>query len=182
MVLGLALALALGASPVAAKKKASVEVPPKPRILSASIEAKSGAKLAGEVTFSITAKDVTVKVAVTGAPPGEHAVHLHEKGDCSAPDGNSAGGHWNPGNDPHGRWTKEHHHLGDIGNMTVGDDGKGEVTLTTDKWTVGSGHPNDVVGKSVIVHEKRDDFTSQPSGNAGGRIGCAVLGQGPGAG
>jgi Cu-Zn family superoxide dismutase len=116
-----------------------------------------------------------IKVDVEGASPGTHAVHIHETADCSAPDGKSAGGHWNPAKEQHGEWGKEHHHLGDIGNLNVAADGKGTITLTTDKWTLGGGKDNDVLGHSLIVHEKVDDFTTQPTGNAGARQGCAVL-------
>lgn len=141
------------------------------------VEAKSGATLSGKAEFRQKdgSKEVIVKVDVEKAPPGEHAVHIHEKGDCSSPDGKSAGGHWNPGAEQHGQWGHDHFHLGDIGNMKVGEDGKGTITLTTDKWTIGGGGTNDVVGKSIIVHEKIDDFTTQPTGNAGNRLGCVVI-------
>jgi Cu-Zn family superoxide dismutase len=169
-----AFGLVLSAGLAFAKKEApKKEMKP---AIDVPVEAKSNSGLTGKVMFTEGAdKKVTVKVAVEKAPPGVHAVHIHETGDCSSPDGKSAGGHWNPGKEAHGDWNKEHHHLGDIGNMTVGADGKGEITLTTDKWVVGAGGDNDVVGKSIIVHEKVDDFTTQPTGNAGGRIGCAVL-------
>jgi Cu-Zn family superoxide dismutase len=147
-----------------------------------AIEAKSGATLKGKAEFRQPdgTKEVTVKVDVEGAPEGVHAVHIHEKGDCSSPDGKSAGGHWNPTSDQHGQWGHDHFHLGDIGNMTVGKDGKGTIELKTDKWTIGGGGPNDIIGKSVIVHEKVDDFTTQPTGNAGNRIGCVVIAEQPG--
>jgi Cu-Zn family superoxide dismutase len=139
------------------------------------IEARSNSTLKGQAVFTVEGKTVTVQVQVEKAAPGKHAVHVHEFGDCSAPDAKSGGGHWNPQKDAHGEWGREHHHLGDIGNMDVGADGKGTITLTTEKWTFGSGAPNDLVGKSVVVHEEVDDFTTQPTGNAGGRIGCAVI-------
>ncbi len=141
----------------------------------ATVEAKSDSKVAGMGTFSEKGGKVTFKLEVTGVPAGEHAVHIHEKGDCSSPDGKSAGGHWNPSTDEHGKWEAEHHHMGDIGNMTVGADGKGTVTLTTDKWSIGTGQPNDVIGKSIVIHGGVDDFKTQPTGNAGNRIGCAVI-------
>ncbi len=142
-----------------------------------AIEAKSGAKLTGKAEFRQAdgSKEVVAKIDVEGAPPGEHAVHIHETGDCSSPDGKSAGGHWNPTKEQHGQWGHDHFHLGDIGNMKVGDDGKGSITLKTDKWTIGGGGENDLIGKAVIVHEKVDDFTTQPTGNAGNRLGCAVI-------
>ncbi len=139
------------------------------------VEGKSGSTLTGKATFTEKGKEVTFKLDVEKVAPGEHAVHIHEKGDCSSPDGKSAGGHWNPGNQPHGQWGHDGHHLGDIGNFTVGADGKGSFTLTTDKWTIGDGGVSDVSGKAIIVHEKVDDFKTQPTGNAGGRIGCGVI-------
>jgi Cu-Zn family superoxide dismutase len=180
-VVGVFVLLGAGSLALAKGKKPATKTEAKPAI-EVPVEAKSGSKVNGKATFTEKGKEITVKVVVDGAPPGDHAVHIHEKGDCSAPDAKSAGGHWNPQSDQHGAWTAEHHHLGDIGNMKVGADGKGEVTLTTDKWTIGSGQPNDVVGKSIVVHEKIDDFTTQPTGNAGGRIGCAVLAKGETAG
>jgi Cu-Zn family superoxide dismutase len=148
---------------------------PKAKEVVVAVEAKSGSKLTGKATFTEKGKEVVFKMDVENLPPGEHAVHLHEKGDCSSPDGKSAGGHWNPGSQPHGQWGHDGHHLGDIGNFTVGADGKGTITLTTDKWSLGTGQANDVNGKAIIVHEKVDDFKTQPTGNAGGRIGCGVV-------
>ena len=83
---------------------------------------------------------------------GVHAVHIHESGDCSSPDGKSAGGHWNPTDVPHGKWGEGEFHLGDIGNMTVGEDGTGKIELTTDQWEMGTGSIRDIVGKGIIVH------------------------------
>lgn len=142
----------------------------------AIMEAKSGSSLAGKASF-VVGEDgkITLTIAIEGVEPGTHAAHIHATGDCSAADGTSAGGHWNPTTMDHGKWGGEHHHLGDIGNIEAGEDGKGTITLTTDKWAIGTGADNDVVGKAIIVHAKADDFTSQPSGAAGTRIGCGVI-------
>jgi Cu-Zn family superoxide dismutase len=169
------LGLVLVAANASAKSVAKKPLAVKPAV-EAPLEAKSGSTLAGKTTVTVDGKNVTIKVDVEKAPPGLHAVHIHEFGDCSAPDGKSAGGHYNPTKDAHGDWTKEHHHLGDIGNLEVAQDGKGSLTLTTDKWALGGGAPHDITGRSIIVHEKVDDFTTQPTGNAGGRIACVVLG------
>jgi Cu-Zn family superoxide dismutase len=107
--------------------------------------------------------------------PGPHAVHIHETGDCSAEDGSSAGGHWNPTGEEHGKWGEHPFHLGDIGNIEVGEDGTGSITLSTDLWSIGDSSDHDVVGKSIVVHAGADDFKSQPSGAAGERIGCGVI-------
>jgi len=143
----------------------------------ATLEAASGSQVKGEAKFT-TDGEGTVRFELTAEnlTPGEHAVHLHEKGDCSAADASSAGGHWNPTMKPHGkRGSGTAFHKGDIGNMTVGNDGKGTLNLTIEGWSIGGADSTNVVGKSVIIHEKADDFTSQPSGNAGGRISCGVI-------
>lgn len=148
----------------------------------ANLESKSGSSTTGTVTFEGKSNGkVELVLLITGAPPGKHAVHLHDKGDCSAPDASSAGGHWNPTSEAHGKWGSAPFHLGDVGNLEVDNDGKGKLTLSTDKWTVngtapeGQPMPNDVVGHAVVVHATVDDFTTQPTGNAGGRIACGVV-------
>ncbi len=141
----------------------------------AVIEPKSGSKLTGHALFVMKKDRVTLTLTVENAPPGIHAVHLHEKGDCSAPDAMSAGPHWNPTNVAHGQWGHDPFHRGDIGNIEVGKDGKGRTTLETDLWTLGGKPETDVVGHAIIVHSGPDDFVTQPTGNAGGRIGCGVV-------
>jgi Cu-Zn family superoxide dismutase len=141
----------------------------------AVIASKSDSHLTGKATFREVDGKVTLTIEIEGAEPGTHAVHLHEKGDCTAPDGASAGGHWNPTHENHGKWATAPFHRGDIGNIEVGADGKGSLTLTTDLWTIGGPPETDVVGKSIIVHAKADDFATQPTGNAGGRSGCGVV-------
>src|SRR4029450_10436763 len=118
---------------------------------------------------------VMMTVKIKGAEPGTHAVHLHETGDCSAADAASAGGHWNPTHEDHGKWGASPFHHGDIGNLEIHSGGSGVLTLTTDLWSIGGSPETDIVGKSVIVHAKADDFTTQPTGNAGGRFGCGVI-------
>ena len=163
-----------------ASKDQSTETQEAKQTAKASMEAKSGSKVTGEATF--TEQDggrVLFELTTTNLSPGEHAVHLHEKGDCSAEDGSSAGGHWNPTMKPHGkRGAGNAFHKGDIGNMTVGNDGKGTLRLEIEGWTIGGADSTNVVGKSVIIHEKADDFTSQPSGNAGSRVSCGVIKEG----
>lgn len=136
---------------------------------------KDNTTLAGTATFSGEKGKVSVKVDLTGAPPGEHGLHIHEKGDCSAPDATSAGGHWNPGAHDHGAPGATNSHLGDIGNITVKADGTVSHTATNPLWEIGTGTDNDVKGKAVVVHAKPDDLTTQPTGDAGDRIGCGVI-------
>lgn len=142
----------------------------------ANMEAKSESKVSGTVTFTQKEDGGPVEVAISleGLTPGDHGFHVHETGDCSAPDAKSAGGHFNPIKAEHGGPDSAEHHAGDFGNITAGDDGKVDTTVTVDFITLGEGETS-VVGKAVVVHEKADDLKSQPSGDAGGRIGCGVI-------
>ncbi len=141
----------------------------------AIINPTSGNEVTGIADFTQVGDVITLTIEIQNASPGTHAVHIHEKGDCSASDGTSAGGHWNPTNVAHGKWGEGEFHLGDIGNIEVAEDGTGSIELTTDLWEIGTGSIIDVVGKGIIVHAGADDFTSQPSGAAGARIGCGVI-------
>lgn len=141
----------------------------------ATIGPTSNSSVTGMAVFTQNGDQITLAIEIQNASPGIHGVHIHENGDCSAPDGTSAGGHWNPTGVAHGKWGEGEFHLGDIGNITVGEDGTGSIELTTDLWEIGTGSDVDVVGKGIIVHAGADDFTSQPSGAAGARIGCGVI-------
>jgi Cu-Zn family superoxide dismutase len=149
--------------------------PPRAQQASAVIEARSDSQLSGMATFTVEGEQIAMRLDLEHAPPGRHAAHIHEFGDCSAPDGSSAGGHWNPMGVDHGKWAVEPFHLGDLGNVTIGADGSGAFLLTTDLWSIGTGESNDIVGKAIIVHAGVDDFSTQPTGGAGGRIGCGVI-------
>ena len=141
----------------------------------AKLESRSGSTVTGKVTFTQHGNKVAMKVEVSGLTPGNHAIHLHDKGDCSAPDATSAGGHWNPSAEDHGKWAHAPFHHGDIGNLVADAKGKAELSMESELWTLGDGKPSDVVGHAVIVHAKEDDFTTQPTGNAGGRVACGVI-------
>ncbi len=141
----------------------------------AMIGSSNDSGVTGVAVFTQNGDQITLTIEIQGASPGLHAAHIHANGDCSAPDGTSAGGHWNPTGVAHGKWGEGEFHLGDIGNITVGEDGTGSITLTTDLWEIGTGSDVDVVGRGIIVHAGADDFTSQPSGAAGARIGCGVI-------
>lgn len=143
--------------------------------LKATLSAKSGnTTLQGTATFSGEPGKVQVKVDLTGiGAAGEHGVHIHETGDCSADDAMSAGAHWNPTSQMHGH-LGETAHLGDIGNLTAKADGTGSITASNPLWELTGSGPNSLKGKAIIVHAMPDDF-SQPAGNAGGRIGCGVI-------
>jgi Cu-Zn family superoxide dismutase len=142
-----------------------------------TMEPKSDSKVQGDVTFTEEDGKVHMTANFTGLTPGEHAIHLHEKADCSAADGSSAGGHWNPTNEAHGKWgAATGFHRGDIGNFTADADGNAMVEFSTDLWCLDCDDPvKNIRGKAVIVHQGLDDFTSQPSGNAGARVSCTGI-------
>ena len=141
------------------------------------LDSKSGSTAKGNVVFRQRSNTVSMTAVFSGLEEGEHAVHLHEKSDCSSDDGSSAGGHWNPTAQPHGEWGDEAgYHKGDIGNFTVNANGTGIITFVTDEWCIGcSDDAKDIIGKSVIVHQGTDDFKSQPSGAAGSRVSCGGI-------
>lgn len=139
-----------------------------------TLEARSNSSIKGQATFTQAGDKVRIVVEVSGATPGQHGLHVHENGDCSAPDAKSAGNHFNPGSAEHGAPDKAAHHAGDFGNLTVGEDGSGKLELLTDQITVNPGTTS-VVGRALVLHEKVDDTTTQPTGNSGSRIGCGVI-------
>ncbi|MHC4923660.1 MAG: superoxide dismutase family protein [Planctomycetota bacterium] len=144
----------------------------------AVLDAKSGSKLTGRAVFTrMEGNWVHVRVEIENVKPGIHAVHIHENGDCSSPDGKSAGGHWNPTGKKHGKWGQPdgEFHLGDLGNIQVGKDGRGVLELSTDLWRIGGVENINIVGRSIIVHAGADDMKSQPSGAAGARIGAGKI-------
>ena len=141
----------------------------------ATIEPKSGSTVTGTATFTeVEGGGVKVVVKIEKAPPGTHGLHIHEKGDCSAPDATSAGGHFNPTGMPHAGPMDKEHHAGDLGNIEIKADGTGTLETMSTMLTVKPG-PNSVVGRAVVFHEKADDLKTQPTGNAGGRLGCGVV-------
>jgi len=140
----------------------------------ARIEGKSGSSLTGTATFTEVSGGVTVELRVSNAPPGWHAAHVHEIGDCSADDGTSAGGHFNPGSTQHGSPHAPEHHAGDLGNLYVYPDGNGFHVIHMPGLSVAEGAMS-VRGRSIIIHAGADDLVSQPTGAAGGRIGCGVI-------
>jgi Cu-Zn family superoxide dismutase len=119
---------------------------------------------------------VTLEISLTDVEPGFHAMHLHENGDCDSDDGSSAGGHWNPTVMNHGKWSQGEHHKGDIGNIEIDSNGNGTFTMATDKWCLGcDDSTKNIIETAIIVHQAKDDFATQPTGNAGTRIGCGVI-------
>jgi Cu-Zn family superoxide dismutase len=144
--------------------------------LSIVFEPKSNSTVSGTATFVEKNGKVTFVATLAGLKPGIHAIHIHEKSDCTAADGSSAGGHWNPTFKNHGKWGVGEYHKGDIGNFVADEKGNGTITLTTDEWCIGCGDASkDILGKGLIVHQGADDFVSQPAGNAGARVACSAI-------
>jgi Cu-Zn family superoxide dismutase len=137
------------------------------------LQGAEGSGIEGAVEFVQAGDTVTIAAYVSGVEPGEHGFHIHEAGVCEG-DFTSSGDHFNPTDHPHGAPGEAESHAGDLGNITVGEDGTGSLELTSTVLTVDPG-PNSVVGKAVILHEKPDDLESQPTGAAGGRIACGVV-------
>lgn len=160
------------------KDKVATEIKAEtPKKLKIALNAKSNSNVSGNAVFKEENGTVTMTAIVSGLEPGSHAIHLHEKADCSSDDGTSAGGHWNPTAQPHGKWgDATGYHKGDIGNFVADENGNGTITFSTDEWCIGCDDDNkNIIGKSVIVHAGADDYTSQPSGAAGARVSCAGI-------
>lgn len=139
----------------------------------ARLRPTAGNSVQGTVVFIREPEGVRVVGELTGLSPGQHGFHVHEKGDCSAPDATSAGGHFNPTGAPHGAPTDARRHVGDFGNITANEQGVARFERV-DKLIKLDG-PQSIIGKAVIVHAQADDLKSQPAGNAGPRVACGVI-------
>lgn len=135
-----------------------------------------GNQAEGVIRFEpVGEKQVRVSGTVEGLTPNSvHAIHIHQFGDCTSPDGSSAGGHYNPEGHQHALLDKAERHAGDLGNLQADAQGKAILNIVVDTITI-NGSKNPIIGRGVIVHEKADDG-GQPTGNAGGRIACGVIG------
>lgn len=145
----------------------------------AVIEAKNDSGIAGVLmlTQKTDGKKTTVEVQgdITGlAPDSTHGFHVHQFGDCSAADGTSAGGHFNPRDMQHGGPSDMHRHVGDLGNIQSDKDGVAHLDIKDAQISLTG--PNSIIGRAIIIHKDADDLKSQPTGAAGARIGCAVIG------
>ena len=136
----------------------------------AQLEPKSGSQVTGTVTFTKVGDDVQVLADVQNLKPGRHGFHIHEKGDCSAPDAASAGAHFNPTQQHHGGPMTAEHHAGDLGNVEADASGKAHLDWKGKLSLTGK---DSIIGKSVVVHEKEDDLKTDPSGNSGARVACS---------
>lgn len=135
-----------------------------------------GSGVTGHVGFVQRGDMLHINGRVTGLAPGDHGLHVHEKGACAGPAAISAGAHFSPAGDPHGspQGPDARHHAGDLGNITAGDDGIAEFELIDIELKLGSTSQS-IIGRAIIVHADADDLTTQPGGNAGARVGCGVI-------
>ena len=140
----------------------------------AMLEPTQGNNVKGKVVLTERSDGVHMQISATGLTPGKHGFHVHAKGDCSAADGSSAGGHYNPNDAPHGAPSASAHHVGDLGNVTA--DANGNVSEKIVSKTMQLTGVVSVVGKAFIIHGDADDLSSQPSGAAGPRVACGVIG------
>jgi len=133
-----------------------------------------GNEVSGTVTFTSTPDGVTVTADIFGLTPGKHGFHIHEFGDCSAADGTSAGGHFNPDRTSHGGPHDQIRHEGDLGNLEADETGRARLSFVDPTLSLSGSHT--IIGYSIIVHAQEDDLVSQPTGNAGARVACGVIG------
>lgn len=138
----------------------------------AQLEPKSNSKVTGTVTFTKAGDEVQVVADVQNLTAGSHGFHIHEKGDCSAPDAASAGAHFNPTQKHHGGPDTAERHSGDLGNLMADFGGKAHLDWKGKLSLTGA---DSIIGKSVVVHEKADDLKTDPSGNSGARIACGAI-------
>lgn len=142
---------------------------------SAKLEPRSGSNVRGTVTFAQVGDLVRVSGRITGHSKGPKGFHLHDKGDCSARDGMSTGGHFNPAKTQHGGPYTPEKHAGDLGNINFNAAGEAGFSFVVGDISVSRDRPDGIIGRAVIVHAQADDMKTDPTGNAGGRVACGVI-------
>ncbi len=145
-----------------------------PQKAQAILKAPQGSKLKGMIHFTEENGKMKIETMVDGIKPGPHGFHIHEKGDCSASDFSSAGGHFNPHQGTHGDHNTPGRHVGDLGNLIADSKSKAYSTLIVEGMTMKPGAES-IIGKSIVIHKDKDDLKSQPAGNSGPRIACGVI-------
>lgn len=161
------LGIAAGCAGPAEQKEASA---------TANLEPRSGSQVRGTVTFTQAGPDIVrVTGNFSGHAKGPKAMHIHEKGDCSDPNAMSTGGHFNPVKHKHGGPYDPQRHAGDLGNLNFNDKGEAKVNFVVGGISVSSDKADGIIGRAVVVHMAVDDFKTDPTGNAGGRVACGVI-------
>ncbi len=176
LLLGLTLLIAACAPSESPAPEPAVDVDAtaqeSPLTAMAVLGAREGSAVSGTVRFEQAGGETVIVADITGLEPGKNGFHIHETGDCSAPDFTSAGGHFNPLSADHG--APGSGHIGDLGNLETDADGHAQL-----RWSLAGDHLGEgetsIVGRAVVVHEGEDDLTSQPSGDAGPRLACGVI-------
>lgn len=140
----------------------------------AVLQPTQGYEARGIVTFTTVGAGIEVVAQIEGLAAGRHGFHIHQLGDCTAPDGTSAGGHFNPDGTPHGAPGDAERHVGDLGNAEADEAGMAQYQRTDNVIALSGAHS--IIGRAVIVHAGEDDLVTQPTGNAGPRIACGVIG------
>jgi Cu-Zn family superoxide dismutase len=159
-----------------AQAQTPAEKPSAPLKATAVLHPTAGNKVGGTVTFTEVADGVQVHANITGLTAGKHGFHVHEFGDCSAPDASSAGAHFNPTNQPHAGPDDSARHVGDMGNVEANASGKATVDYVDHDMSL-TNDQKSVIGRSVVVHVKADDLKTQPSGDSGARVACGAIGR-----
>jgi len=140
----------------------------------AVVNPTESSKVKGTVGFARDGKGVRITAVIEGLSPGLHGFHIHEFGNCTSPDANSAGGHFNPTDMPHAGPKAEKRHVGDLGNLEADKDGVARLEVTDERLNLDG--PQSIIGRSVIIHARQDDLKTQPAGESGARVACGVIG------
>ena len=165
-----------GALAAVAVVAAGLALAPQKKVTHATavIHPTKGQSVSGVVKFEQTDAGCKITWELLGLTPGKHGFHIHEFGDCNCEDGKCAGSHFNPEGKKHGGPTSAERHVGDLGNVVADDKGVAKGEMVDKLVSLGGAHS--IVGRAVIVHEKEDDMKTDPTGDAGGRIGIGVIG------
>lgn len=154
----------------------STVAPPPDPIVHVPLAATAGNEVTGMLMLTERANGVAVTGSIVGLrPDAEAGIHVHERGDCSAPDAASAGEHFNPLGHPHGNPSSASHHLGDMPNLEADADGRAEVDFTIDDVALTGPAERSLADRAIVVHAMADDYETQPSGNSGARVACGVI-------
>ncbi|MEO8004738.1 MAG: superoxide dismutase family protein [Betaproteobacteria bacterium] len=169
LVCSCALLTACGGGSMFAKKQSATAI----------IAPTKGNSVSGIVNFTQKGDVVVVEAKINGLKPNSvHGIHVHEKGDCSAADASSAGGHFNPTASVHGGPAGGARHGGDLGNLTADENGYAQLTAEVADISLGIGQ-NSILKRAVIVHADEDDLKTQPTGHSGARVACGLISKNP---